>query len=159
MLAGICPERAAATMLPPGTKADRVIVLKSARVLELLRHGVVLKIYPIALGPSPIGPKRTRGDGKTPEGIYLIDTRHDHSPYQLALHVSYPNPVDRARSAKTHLDPGDNIFIHGLPSWYGKKDPDRFYKDWTEGCISVGNTAIREIWASVNNGTPIEIRP
>jgi hypothetical protein len=32
-------------------------------------------------------------------------------------------------------------------------------KDWTDGCIAVTNAEIDEIWASVADGTPIEIRP
>jgi lipoprotein-anchoring transpeptidase ErfK/SrfK len=35
----------------------------------------------------------------------------------------------------------------------------RFYKDWTHGCVSVGDRAIEEIYAAVEIGTPIEIRP
>ena len=31
--------------------------------------------------------------------------------------------------------------------------------DWTEGCIAVTNREIEEIWNSVPDGTPIEIRP
>lgn len=158
-LAEIWPDLAGASLLQPGLKADRVVILKSARELELLRGGVVLKTYPIALGSKPRGPKRASGDGRTPEGIYFIDGRHAHSPFHLALHISYPNAADRAQSASAHRDPGGDIFIHGLPAWYGPKDPDRFYKDWTKGCISVGNRAIEEIWRAVDNGTPIEIRP
>jgi murein L,D-transpeptidase YafK len=158
-LAGFCPAWATPVPLASGLKADRIVVLKSARRLELLRGGVILATYPIALGSEPIGPKRARGDGKTPEGTYIVDRRHDNSPYHLALHISYPNPTDRARSAGSHRDPGGDIFIHGLPAWFGMKNPDRFYKDWTQGCISVGNSAIEEIWARVDNGTPIEIRP
>jgi L,D-peptidoglycan transpeptidase YkuD (ErfK/YbiS/YcfS/YnhG family) len=32
-------------------------------------------------------------------------------------------------------------------------------RDWTEGCIAVSDREIEEIWASVPDGTPIEIRP
>ena len=152
---------ARAALAEPGSsdKADRILVLKSERKLLLMRHGAVLRSYPIALGTHFLGPKRASGDGRTPEGLYFIDGRHAHSPYHLALHISYPNAADRARSAAAHVDPGGDIFIHGLPAWYGPKDPDRFYKDWTKGCISVGNTAIEEIWTAVGDGTPIEIRP
>lgn len=140
-------------------KATRILVLKSERRLVLLRDNEVLESYPIALGSHPFGPKRGIGDGRTPEGLYVIDGRHAHSPYHLALHISYPNAADQARSAAAHADPGGAIFIHGLPAWYGPNDPVRFHKDWTKGCISVGNMAIERIWAAVNNGTPIEIRP
>ncbi len=144
----------------PALKADRILVLKSARKLQLLKDGVVLKTYPIALGASPIGPKRAGGDGKTPEGVYYIDGRQPHSQYHLALHVSYPNAADRAQAEAAHHDPGGDIEIHGLPGWYqGPLDPVRFYKDWTHGCVSVGDRAIEEIYAAVEIGTPIEIRP
>jgi hypothetical protein len=59
-----------ASFTMPRLKADRILVLKSARKLELLKDGVVLKTYPIALGANPVGPKRAGGDGKTPEGVY-----------------------------------------------------------------------------------------
>src|SRR5881392_1114362 len=55
------------------------------------------------------------------------------------------------------VDPGGAIFIHGLPTDYGPFDPPRWYRDWTEGCISVGNAAVVKIWEIVPDGTPIEI--
>jgi L,D-peptidoglycan transpeptidase YkuD (ErfK/YbiS/YcfS/YnhG family) len=30
--------------------------------------------------------------------------------------------------------------------------------DWTYGCVAVTNEEMDEIWKSVKNGTPIEIR-
>lgn len=144
----------------PTIKADRILVLKSARKLELLKDGIVLKTYPIALGASPIGPKRSAGDGKTPEGIYTVDGRQPHSRYHLALHISYPSAADSARATAAHRDPGGDIEIHGLPGWYeGPLNPVQFDKDWTHGCVSVGDQAIEEIYAAVDIGTPIEIRP
>jgi murein L,D-transpeptidase YafK len=144
----------------PPLKADRIVVLKSQRVLELLHHGEVVKTYPIALGQHPSGTKHVAGDGKTPEGTYYIDARQPASRYHLALHVSYPSPVDKAQAVALGRDPGGNIMIHGLPAWYrGPLDPEKFYKDWTDGCVSVGDHAIEEIYAAVEIGTPIEIRP
>ena len=144
----------------PLLKVDKILVLKSARKLELLRGGTVVKIYPIALGANPVGPKHLAGDGRTPEGIYTIDARQPHSLYHLALHISYPSAADRALAAAAERDPGGDIEIHGLPGWYeGPLDPAHFEKDWTHGCISVGDRAIEEIYAAVDIGTVIEIRP
>jgi murein L,D-transpeptidase YafK len=144
---------------PPLRKADLILVLKSQRKLELVRAGRVIKVFPIALGSEPRGPKHRRGDGRTPEGSYVIDGRNDHSAYHLALHVSYPGPADLARAAGLGIDPGGAIFIHGLPRWYQVADPDHFYKDWTDGCIAVGNRAIEQIWAATQIGTPVVIKP
>jgi murein L,D-transpeptidase YafK len=141
-------------------KADRIVVLKSKRVLELLDKGRVVKTYPIALGEHPRGTKHVSGDGRTPEGTYYIDARQPNSHYHLALHISYPSPADKAQAVALGRDPGGNIMIHGLPAWYrGPLDPEKFYKDWTDGCVSVGDRAIEEIYAAVDIGTPIEIRP
>lgn len=144
----------------PPLKADRIVVLKSERVLELLYRGRVMKTYPIALGEHPVGAKRISGDGRTPEGTYYIDARQPASRYHLALHISYPNAADKAQATALGRDPGGDILIHGLPNWYrGPLDPVKFYKDWTDGCVSVGDRAIEEIYAAVPVGTPVEIRP
>lgn len=140
-------------------KADRILVLKAKRELRLLRGNVVLKSYPIALGWHPKGPKRRQGDGRTPEGYYFIDGRLTRTPYHLALHISYPGELDRARADRARRRPGGDIFIHGMPARFGHTDPVRFFHDWTNGCIAVGNIAIEEIWNAVDDGTVVEIKP
>jgi murein L,D-transpeptidase YafK len=140
-------------------RADQIVILKGKRLLLLMWRGQIVKRYPIALGPHPIGPKMRQGDGRTPEGFYTIDGRTRDTPYHLALHISYPNAADRAWARRHHVEPGDDILIHGMPERYGHHDPVRFYRDWTNGCIAVGNIAIEEIWDAVDNGTTIEIRP
>ncbi len=52
--------------------ADRIIIHKKARTLELMHTGQVLKTYKIALGGEPVGPKTRQGDHHTPEGVYVI---------------------------------------------------------------------------------------
>src|SRR2546429_1026233 len=54
---------------PPATPlmADRVVVQKSRRALDLLRDGKVFATYPVALGRQPFGPKQQEGDGLTTE--------------------------------------------------------------------------------------------
>lgn len=155
---GVAVPSPGASAQTPG-KADLVLVLKRQRVLELLRGGAILKSYQIALGLHPIGPKQRAGDGKTPEGGYVIDGRTTQTPYHLALHISYPDTLDRLRARAAHVSPGGEIYIHGMPRSYGHNDPGPAIKNWTDGCIAVGNIAIEEIWVAVDNGTPIEIEP
>lgn len=123
-------------------------------------HGEwVLKSYPVALGFAPTGPKRRQGDGRTPEGRYVLDWRNPNSQFYRSIHVSYPSPADRAYSRRLGVDPGGDIMIHGLPNgreWVGTAH--RRY-DWTNGCIAVTNDEMDEIWALVADGTPIEIQP
>ena len=146
---------------PPAAprRADLVVVFKSQRRLELVHNGRVFETFPIALGSHPVGPKEEQGDDRTPEGRYFIDWRSVDTRYALELHISYPNADDLARARALHVDPGGDIFIHGLPANYGLYDPPRWYRDWTEGCIAVGNRAIDKIWNAVPVGTPIDIVP
>ena len=152
------PETAAAAA-PSAPKADRVVVLKRRRLLELQRRGETVEQFAIALGPNSVGAKHQRGDERTPEGLYRIDWRTTDTPYTRELHISYPNDGDRAKVRAAHADPDGGIFIHGLPRDYGPYDPPIWVKDWTEGCIAVGNAAIAKIWDAVPDGTPIVIEP
>jgi len=140
-------------------KADKVLVFKHNRELQLLSKGKVFKSYKIALGGEPLGPKVQQGDHKTPEGFYLLDRRNPKSQFHRALHVSYPNGNDRERARKQGVAPGGDIMLHGLPNGYGAIGAAHRLKDWTDGCIAVTNEEIEEIWKLVPNGTPIEIRP
>ena len=139
-------------------KADKVIVHKSKRELFLMRDGQAMQSFLIALGEHPVGPKMKKGDGRTPEGFYRINGRNAHSVYHLSLHLSYPNEADRISSEMEGMIAGGDIAIHGMPAEFGHTDPIGYYKDWTDGCVAVGNRAIEQIWAAVDIGTPVEIR-
>jgi murein L,D-transpeptidase YafK len=135
-------------------RADEVLVDKSDRQLQLLRKGEVIATFPVALGFAPEGHKTQQGDGRTPEGRYVLDWRNPKSRFYLSLHVSYPNAADRAQAAARGVSPGGDIFIHGTP-WLATVAG----WDWTLGCIAVSNADMDTIWASVADGTPIVIRP
>ncbi|HTW57110.1 MAG TPA: L,D-transpeptidase family protein [Terriglobales bacterium] len=139
--------------------ADRVVVLKKERTLELLSQGNVIKTYKVALGGDPVGPKRQQGDHKTPEGAYVLDRRNAHSKFYKAIHISYPNAQDRAAAQARGVSPGGDVFVHGLPNGYGFLGGAHRLKDWTDGCIAVTDQEMDEIWLAVPDGTPIEIRP
>lgn len=143
----------------PAPRADRILIVKSARSLTLLRQGKVLKTYKVALGSDPVGAKTREGDGKTPEGEYKISQKNEHSQFHLSLRISYPNEVDWQRARKLGVNPGGDIYIHGLPPQWAWIGAAHRHKDWTAGCIAVTNAEIEEIWASVPVGTPVEIKP
>jgi murein L,D-transpeptidase YafK len=139
--------------------ADHVLVLKKQRTLQLLHQGKVIKTYKIALGGDPIGPKTRQGDHKTPEGIYVLDSRNAHSHFYKSIHISYPNAQNRAAARKNGISPGGDIFVHGLPNGYGAIGAAHRLHDWTDGCIAVTDDEMDEIWRMVRDGTPIEIQP
>ncbi|MXU64665.1 L,D-transpeptidase family protein [Oceanomicrobium pacificus] len=151
ILAG-CAQR-----VPPMSRnpADMVLIRKTERELLLVRDGVAFKKYKMHLGFTPEGHKEARGDGRTPEGSYIIDRRNPNSAYWLSLGISYPNEMDVARAASKGVNPGGDIFIHGGPN----RRADRDRSDWTAGCIAVSDRQIREIWSYVPVGTPVFIQP
>jgi murein L,D-transpeptidase YafK len=139
--------------------ADRIIMHKKERTMELMRAGQVIKTYKIALGGQPVGPKMRQGDHRTPEGVYVIDRRNAQSQFHRSLHISYPSASDRERARKVGVSPGGDIFIHGLPNGYGFIGSAHRARDWTDGCIAVTDQEIEEVWTLVDNGTLVEIRP
>lgn len=145
--------------LAPVVKADRILVDKAARRLELRRGPLLLRQYRIALGFQPVGDKRREGDGRTPEGFYSIDWRNPESDFYLSLHISYPSAEDRAEAAARGEDPGGLIMIHGMPNGLGPASVEHPYRDWTNGCIAVTNREMEEIWHLVDDGTQVIIRP
>lgn len=140
-------------------KADYVVLEKSGRTITLWSEGQILAHYPImALGPNPIGHKVFEGDGRTPEGLYLIDEKHESEKFQKFLRISYPNEADKAYAKSLGVSPGGFVGIHGdkggVAGFFNRMD-----KNWTQGCITVRNDAINDIYNRVEVGTPILIKP
>jgi murein L,D-transpeptidase YafK len=140
-------------------EADRLILHKAKRLLELLKDGAVIAAYPIRLGLNPAGHKMHEGDFRTPEGHYYLSRRNPRSDYFLSIEVSYPNDADRRRARGNGKQPGGSIMIHGLPN-VPRKTADYYVRnDWTDGCIAVSNSDMVDIWLRTRVGLPIDIRP
>ena len=143
--------------LPAGTKADRLLVDKSDRVLiAYAGNREIVRYKNIRFGDAPTGHKQFEGDERTPEGRYTISGRNPGSAYYLSLRISYPNAADRAYAKSKGRSPGGDIFIHGQPNaWPGPP----IARDWTDGCIALSNAEIKQLWDIVPDGIPITIRP
>lgn len=138
---------------------DKVLVEKSKRKLYLMSGKNIIKTYNISLGKKPVGHKVMEGDKRTPEGLYWIDWRKQSSKFNLAMHISYPNPRDVAQAKKQGVSPGSMIMIHGTP--IDPEYPEWYFRglNWTDGCIAMMNWDMKEVWNLVKDGTLIEIRP
>ncbi|MEM8970326.1 MAG: L,D-transpeptidase family protein [Bacteroidota bacterium] len=145
--------------LPEDAVIDHIVVEKSQRRMHVYSGDSLLKSYPIALGFNPVGHKEVEGDGKTPEGLYHIDSKNPNSAYHLNLGVSYPNEKDRICAEELGHSSGGDIKIHGLKNGMGFIGSAHRQQDWTAGCIAVTNEEIEELYRSVPIGTPIEIKP
>ncbi|NIJ38354.1 murein L,D-transpeptidase YafK [Sphingopyxis panaciterrae] len=152
-----CGTASSQPALPAGTQADRLLIDKSDRTLIAYRGDREIARYShIRFGDAPTGHKQFEGDERTPEGRYIISGRNPNSAYHLSLRISYPNAADRAYAKARGRSPGGDIFIHGQPNaWPGPP----IARDWTDGCIALSNSEIKQLWDIVPDGTPIIIRP
>lgn len=146
------------------TPITQVNVYKAERRLELLYQQQIIKRYSMRLGFEPIGHKVKEGDGKTPEGNYLIDWRNPNSQFYKSLHISYPNAQDKAKAKALGVSAGGDIMIHGSANNRQIQALPKMMEymprnDWTWGCIAVKNVDMDEIWRLVDNGIPITIFP
>jgi murein L,D-transpeptidase YafK len=144
--------------LPAGTKADSIVIEKSARKLSVVVGGSVVKTYEVSLGRNPVGPKEREGDKKTPEGSYRVIEHFRPSAFHRALRLSYPEPRDVERARAQGVPPGSDIMIHGIRNGFGFIGKIHLFRDWTAGCIAVRNSEIEELWDAVSDVTPVEIK-
>ncbi len=141
----------------PAGPVDLIHVDKSDHMMAVYRAGRLIREFRVALGRGGLGPKQRQGDGRVPEGRYLITAHNPNSAYHLSLRIGYPTQAQVAAAQRLGIDPGGDIMIHGLPNdrcWVGSRHT---IADWTEGCIAVTNPEIQWLYKWVPDGTPVEI--
>lgn len=142
----------------PTGPVDRIFIDKSEHWMAVYRGGQIIREFRVALGRGGLKPKERAGDGRVPEGLYVIDAHNPNSAYHLSLHISYPTPDQAAAAAARGVRAGGDIMIHGLPngrSWVGSRQRSA---DWTDGCIALTDAEMDWLYQAVPDGTPIEIR-
>lgn len=155
-----------ATIQAASYQVDEVRVYKTQHRMEMLFEGQVTKVYTVMLGRGGMAPKRQEGDKRVPEGEYILDYKNPYSNFYRSIHLTYPNVDDIKRAQEMGVNPGFDIFVHGMPKWFSDLEPildsktlDILFKngDWTAGCIAVLNYEMLEIWDNVEVPTPITI--
>ena len=140
-------------------RADEVRVYKSARKIEMLYLGKVVKTYIPHLSKGGLKPKRQEGDMLVPEGKYTLDYKNPYSKYYKSLHVSYPNEEDIKRAHDAGVEPGGDIMLHGYPNNIIARLVARSRRNWTRGCMAFENEEMEQIYNSLEVPTPITIYP
>lgn len=153
------PERFRSEANATTFSADSIVVEKARRTMTLYSQGAPVRIYFVALGKNPVGPKVSVGDNRTPEGLYHIAAHNPDSKYHLSLLVSYPNEADLAQAKARGVTTGGDIMVHGLPDRFASYGSAHRQWDWTKGCIAVTNAEIEEIWSAIPDGAAIQIKP
>jgi uncharacterized protein YijF (DUF1287 family) len=164
--------------LPPQVTpaTTRIRVDKQRRVLVLYHHDVPVKAYPIALGFAPAGDKARQGDGRTPEGRYVI-VEARRPPLEAkygarSLLLSYPSVRDADRGLRTGLITAAQHAAIRAAETAGRIPPQgtrlgssiRIHgggvgRDWTLGCVAMRDPDIVELYDRVKVGTVVEVLP
>lgn len=145
-------------VLPDDARADRIVVEKARRRLTLYDGSIAIRSYPISLGWNPKGPKQREGDRRTPEGTYRITEHKRDSAYFRALRISYPEERDLRQAARSGVNAGSDIMVHGIRNGLGFVGRAQRSYDWTAGCIAVTDPEMAEIFRVTQKGATIEIR-
>jgi murein L,D-transpeptidase YafK len=121
--------------------------------------------YPIVFGSKDLSDKMHEGDRRTPTGSFKIILKKIHPQWGPELLLDYPNNESfrrfNERKSKGLLPAnakiGNGIAIHATrPSeeW----TVDNFY-NWTDGCVSVKYSEMKDLYSYIPVGTPVTIQP
>jgi len=120
--------------------------------------------YPIVFGSKDLSDKMREGDRLTPDGKFKVILKKIHPQWGPELLLDYPNDVSiqrfNERKAKGLLPKtakiGGGIAIHATrpqEEW----TVDNFY-NWTDGCVSVKYTEMKDLYSYIPVGTPVTIQ-
>ena len=141
-----------------------IIVDKSEYELYVYDDEGWYATYPIVFGSKDLSDKMKEGDKKTPDGTFKIIIKKIHPKWGPELLLDYPNQTSvekfKERKAKGILPRGakigNGIAIHATrpqEEW----TVDNFY-NWTDGCVSVKYTEMKDLYSYIPLGTVVTIR-
>ncbi len=151
-------EKEAQSLLKWTKETGRAAILvdKLEHRCLLLTSGRIERMYTANLGRNWYRMKVQEHDASTPEGAYTIKRKFRSGSFGWALLLDYPNTADRQRfdsmkksgalMARARI--GGNIEIHG---------GGRFNSDWTDGCVSLENSDMAELFRQAYVGMPVTI--
>lgn len=142
-----------------------IIVSKKTYELKVFDDEGWYATYPIVFGSKDLGDKMREGDRKTPTGTFKIIIKKIHPKWGPELLLDYPNEESVRRFAErkakgllpANARIGDGIAIHATrkeEEW----TVDNFY-NWTDGCVSVKYTEMKDLYSYIPVGTPVTIQP
>lgn len=150
--------------VPVLTGEPYIIIDKSDYELRVYDDLGWYATYPAVFGNKSLGDKMMEGDRQTPEGEYKIVSKRPHEKWCRILLINYPTSADwkkfKARKAKGVIPAGASIGggigIHG--TWKRDEMAVDYFQNWTNGCISVKNEEIEELYDMIPVGTKVIIQ-
>ena len=148
-----------------GTNPYYIIVDKSDYELKVYDDEGWYATYPIVFGSKDLSDKMREGDKRTPTGTFKVIIKKIHQKWGPELLLNYPTDESvrrfNERKAKGIIPAnsriGDGIAIHATrpqEEW----TIDNFY-NWTDGCVSVKYTEMKDLFSYIPVGTPVTIQP
>ena len=142
-----------------------IVIDKSDYELKVYDDEGWFATYPVVFGGKDLGDKMKEGDRKTPNGTFKVLLKKINSKWGMELLLDYPNTacVQKFNDRKSQgLIPknakiGNGIAIHATrpaEEW----TVDNFY-NWTDGCISLKYSEMKDLYSYIPAGTPVTIQP
>lgn len=142
-----------------------IIVDKSDYELKVYDDEGWYATYPIVFGSKDLSDKMKEGDKRTPNGAFKIILKKIHPKWGPELLLDYPNQESYQKfkmRKQQGLIPkgaqiGGGIAIHATrpqEEW----TVDNFY-NWTDGCVSVKYTEMKDLYSYIPVGTEVTIQP
>jgi len=149
-------------ILPIGTVY--LIIDKSDYELNVYDDKGWCATYPVVFGNSSLGDKKMEGDRCTPEGSFHIASKKIHDKWDRFIALDYPTKESyekfRERKSRGEIPAGARIGggvgIHG--TWPNDDYIIDRYKNWTNGCISMKNKDVEDLYSYLPVGTSVTIR-
>ncbi len=142
-----------------------IIIDKSDYELKVYDRLGWYATYPIVFGSQDLSDKMKAGDKRTPTGNFTIVIKKIHKQWGPELLLNYPNEESiqkfnqrmAAGLIPRNSKIGDGIAIHATrpgEEW----TVDNFY-NWTDGCVSVKYTEMKDLYSYIGVGTKVRIQP
>ena len=141
-----------------------IVIDKTKYELSVFDSKGWLVTYPVVFGSSDLRDKLYAGDKKTPEGMFTIIQKKVHPKWDRFMMLDYPTKESynkfNQRKAEgvipVNATIGGGIGIHG--TWPHEDYAIDNYDNWTEGCISLKNKDVEELYKMISIGTVVVIR-
>ena len=141
-----------------------VVVDKSENTLTVYDPQDWVVQFPCTFGSTDLGDKMVQGDRRTPEGRFHISSKYVHNKWDRFMRLDYPTAVDIAKFKQRQaagIIPktakiGGDIGIHG--TWPHEEWAVENLQSWTQGCVSMKNEDVEELYSMVGPGTLVIIQ-
>ena len=141
-----------------------IIIDKSDYELSVFDEKGWYATYPVVFGNNTLSDKKMEGDKNTPEGSFRIISKRVHEKWCRFMAIDYPTPESREKfnTRKQRGEIPANARIGGAIGIHGTWPHEDFvvdrYKNWTEGCISMKNEDVKEIYNFTRTGAKVTIK-